>query len=689
MSTRVAVVDPPPSLSTRHIGVPPSVCAALGVDTGDVVSIEGSRRTAAVVERVDATHDGVCLSQPLRENARVERGESVRADATTPPRATAVQLRLDRSIALTSVESSLRRRLKETPVTVGDAVTVTHLDGALTLRFVIESVDPASPAIVDADTTLSVQRAETPETLAVTPAVSDPAHTVPNATYQTLRDIVVPRLHEAEAFESAGRPATLGLLLSGPRGSGKTTLVEAVASAADARFVPVSLAAVRGQSGGDQTDRLERVIEAASDPDPVVVLLDDLEVLSGDATGTPLGDRLRVTLDELRSTATTIIIGATTDADSVPDALRRGGRFDREVTVDPLTSSDRRQALEQLTDAVPLAMDVDLSATADRIAGFVLADITALVDVAVERAVCRDGRTAIRQADIDAAVDAIDPTGLRDVAVELPTVAWDDVGGLAAAKREIIRAVYWPLEYAARFDQLGVDPPSGVLLAGPPGTGKTLLARAAATLSDANFISVNGPELLDRYVGESERAVRELFATARENAPAVVFFDEVDAISSRRRGDDTGVGERVVSQLLTELDGLEPLTDVVVVAATNRPEMIDEALLRPGRIETTVETPLPDAPARREILAIHTRETPLASHVDLESVARQTAGYSGGDLAAVIREAAMLAIEDTIGPNATADPVVDTAHLEAALQHVTPSVSADSQSVSLDDSDTE
>ncbi|WP_048077495.1 26S protease regulatory subunit, partial [Halorubrum sp. AJ67] len=281
---------------------------------------------------------------------------------------------------------------------------------------------------------------------------------------------------------------------------------------------------------------------------------------------------------------------------------------------------------------------------------------------------------AIRMTDFDAALDEVEPTGLREVTVEFPAVGWDEVGGLEPAKRELVRAVYWPLEYADRFAEMGIDPPSGVLLHGPPGTGKTLLARAAASLSDANFIPVNGPELLDKYVGASEQAVRDLFATARENAPAVVFFDEVDAVSPKRRGDDTGAGERVVSQLLTELDGLEPLTDIVVIAATNRPDNIDEALLRPGRIEKAVETPLPDRDARREILRIHAREMPVASDVDLEAVADRTAGYSGGDLAALVREAGLLAIEDGIvddGP--TTDSTVGRGHFERALSETSPS----------------
>ena len=682
MSTRVAVVEPPASLPSRRIGVPPSVCAALGVDTGDLLSVTGDDQTAAVVERVSADHQGVCLDSSLRENATVAVGDSVALEREPPVTAEEIRLRLDRSLSLTRVEESLRRRLTDTAVTVGDAVTVSHLDGALTLRFVVDTVEPSSPAIVEASTDLDVVTDDDPDAVAVETSVDDPDRTVPQSTYRRLRDIVTTRLDETSTFAAAGRSASIGLLLSGPRGAGKTSLVEAVAASAAAEFVPVSVATLHAAPSADQRDRLDRVVAATRETDRSIVLLDDLEVLGDRGTGSSLGDRLRETVDELRATTGTVVIGATTDPGRVPEALRRGGRFDREIALDHLTGADRCDALELLTQDVPLAADVDLEATAVRISGFVLADVAAVVDAALERAVRRAGEPTVGQADLDHAIDEIEPTGLRTVSLELPSVSLDDVGGLSAAKREIVRTVYWPLAYADRFERAGIEPPSGVLLYGPPGTGKTLLARAAAGLSDANFMSVNGPELLDRYVGESERAVRELFATARESAPAVVFFDEVDAISSARRGDDTGVGERVVSQLLTELDGLEPLTDVVVVAATNRPETIDEALLRPGRIETAVETPLPDRTARREILAIHTRETPLSPHVDLEAVARQTAGYSGGDLAALIREAAMLAIETTLTDGtAAADPSADVtvsrADVERALEETEPSVDPD------------
>ena len=673
MTVRLPVQKPPASLPEGRVGLSTAALADLGVAPGDSVAVEGAHTVVAPVDAVDETDRAVFLSERLRETAGVEPGDAVAVAAADLPTASSVTLRLRQSVDLARGEDAIRRRLDRRAIAVGDEVEVTRLGGALTLRFDVREVAPSSPAVVGADTEIVVTRDDgTTEIVAERPSEAE-SNVVPTATFERLRDAVSTRFEAADAFESAGYP-TLGILLHGPRGSGKTTLVEAVAAATDATLVRASAARLRGERTGDRTERLDRLVGAVPPGEPTVVLLDDLEALGADDGGSALADRLRSTVDELREGDRTVVVGATTDPSSVPSALRRGGRFDREMGVEPLTTAERVDALESLCEGAPLAMDVDFESVGARLNGYVFADLAVLVDTALERAIRREGRTAIRMADFEAALDDVEPTGLREVTVEFPAVGWDEVGGLDAAKRELVRAVYWPLEYADRFAEMGIEPPSGVLLYGPPGTGKTLLARAAASLSDANFIPVNGPELLDKYVGASEQAVRDLFATARENAPAVVFFDEVDAISPKRRGDDTGAGERVVSQLLTELDGLEPLTDVAVIAATNRPDTIDEALLRPGRIEKAVETPLPDRDARREILAIHAGKTPTAADVDLDALADRTAGYSGGDLAALVREAGLLAIEDAIvddGP--AADSIVGRDHFERALAETSPS----------------
>ncbi|QWC19705.1 AAA family ATPase [Halorubrum sp. 2020YC2] len=676
MSLRIPVREPPTSVPGDRVGLPETVLADLGIGLGDSVAVEGAHRVVAPVVAVDDGARAVFLPERLRRTAGLEPGEAATVAASELPVASSITLRLRQSVDLERSEDAIRSRLDGRAIAVGDEVEVTRLGGALTLRFDVRSVTPSSPAVVTDETDIVVAADDGgPDVVAESPGDAGAGDGfVPTATFERLRNAVATRFEAADAFESAGSP-TLGLLLHGPRGSGKTALVEAVAAATGAALVRISAARLRGERAGDRGDRLDRVVETVPDGEAAVVLLDDLEALAADdGAGSALADRLRSTIDELRAGDRTVVIGATTDPSAVPSALRRGGRFDREMEVEPLTAAERAAALEALCEGAPLAMDVDFESVASRLNGYVFADLAVLVDAALERAVRRDGRTAIRMADFDDALDDVEPTGLREVTVEFPAVGWDEVGGLDEAKRELVRAVYWPLEYADRFAAMGIDPPSGVLLYGPPGTGKTLLARAAASLSDANFIPVNGPELLDKYVGASEQAVRDLFATARENAPAVIFFDEVDAISPKRRGDDTGAGERVVSQLLTELDGLEPLTDVAVIAATNRPDTIDEALLRPGRIEKAVETPLPDREARRDILRIHAREMPVASGVDLDSLAERTTGYSGGDIAALVREAGLLAIEDAIvdgGP--PADPTVGRDHFERALAATSPS----------------
>jgi transitional endoplasmic reticulum ATPase len=483
-------------------------------------------------------------------------------------------------------------------------------------------------------------------------------------------------------------------------------LLYALAAAADASVIPLDLLD-SGDSRGDET--MADVADRARSESPALVHVEDIDALA------PAGDpgdrsdaqrrrtvRLRRLLDDLADATGVVVVGEAHEPDDVHRSLRRAGRFDREVEFRPPDADDRREILAVHTRALELGADVDLDGLAERTHGFVGADLASLCRSAVAAAVRRADAagesvpTAVTAADVESALAEVSPSGMREATVEVPTVSFDDVGGLAEAKRELVRAVEWPLRYPGLFDRLGITPPQGVLLYGPPGTGKTLLARAVASATDANFLSVKGPELLDKYVGESERAVRGVFERARENAPAVVFFDEVDAVSPER-GDDSGAAERVVSQLLTELDGLERLEGVTVIGATNRPDRIDPALLRPGRFERIVGVPVPDEAAREAIFGVHTRSMPLSPDVDLVSLARRTDGYTGSDIEAVVREAGMLAMEATLsgtgpsgdgragdaGLDGTApgeglpDVLVDMAEFEAALESSRPSLSAD------------
>jgi len=380
------------------------------------------------------------------------------------------------------------------------------------------------------------------------------------------------------------------------------------------------------------------------------------------------------------------VIAATNRPNAIDPALRRPGRFDREIEVPLPDKQGRLEILQIHTRHMPLAQDVDLELLADMTKGYTGADLAALVREAAMHALRRYlpeidieeeripveilEKMVVKMEDFLSAFKEITPSGLREIHVEVPEVRWEDIGGLEEAKQELRETVEWPLKYPQAFARLGIKPPRGILLFGPPGTGKTLLAKAVATESGANFIAIRGPEILSKWVGESERAIREIFRKARQYSPVVVFFDEIDAIAAVR-GSDVGsrVGERIVSQLLTEIDGVSDLSDVVVIAATNRPDMIDPALLRPGRLEKVIYVPPPDEAGRLEILRIHTRNVPLAEDVDLAELARRTEGYTGADLAALVREAAMHALRESISARH-----VTMRHFEQALRKVKPSV---------------
>ncbi|MFB6138355.1 MAG: AAA family ATPase, partial [Halobacteriaceae archaeon] len=378
---------------------------------------------------------------------------------------------------------------------------------------------------------------------------------------------------------------------------------------------------------------------------------------------------------------------------------RRGGRFDREIEIGVPDKDGRKEILQVHTRGMPLSEEIDLDAYAENTHGFVGADIEQLAKEGAMNALRRirpeldleaeeiDAevleRLEVTQGDLRDALKGIEPSALREVFVEVPDVTWSDVGGLEHTKERLRETIQWPLEYPTVFETMDLQAAKGVLLYGPPGTGKTLLAKAVANESQSNFISVKGPELLNKYVGESEKGVREIFSKARENAPTVVFFDEIDAIAGERGRSmsDSGVGERVVSQLLTELDGIEDLEDVVVVATSNRPDLIDSALLRPGRLDRHVHVPVPDEPARRAIFEVHTRDKPIADDVDLDWLARETEGFVGADVEALVREATMAATREfvnSVSPDEIDESVqnvrVHRAHFETALSEVGPSV---------------
>jgi transitional endoplasmic reticulum ATPase len=456
---------------------------------------------------------------------------------------------------------------------------------------------------------------------------------------------------------------------------------------------------------GESEEQLREMFEEAEENEPAIVFIDELDSIApkrGETTGDVerrVVAQLLSLMDGLEDRGQVTVIGATNRVDSLDQALRRGGRFDREIEIGVPDKDGREEILQVHTRGMPLADDIDLGQYAENTHGFVGADIESLSKEAAMGALRRirpeldldaeqiDAEVLeslqVTNDDFKGALKGIEPSALREVFVEVPDITWNDVGGLGTTKERLRETIQWPLDYPEVFESLDMQAAKGVLMYGPPGTGKTLLAKAVANEAESNFISIKGPELLNKYVGESEKGVREVFSKARENAPTVIFFDEIDAIAGERgqRMGDSGVGERVVSQLLTELDGLEDLEDVVVIATSNRPDLIDSALLRPGRLDRHVHVPVPDEEGRRAIFQVHTRDKPLADDVDLDSLARRTEGYVGADLEAVAREAALAASREfitEIDPENVASGVsnvrIGTEHFEQAMGEVTPSV---------------
>jgi len=625
---------------------------------------------------------------------------------TEPQAAASVTIAPPSALDFDGISGGLLDRLRGRTVVGGDEVRLSLFGGSLGIRFVVVDVAPAGPAVVTADTEVTVR--EDPVAPGERPPEREREREPDRLTYDDVgglddaiaslrRSVELPLERPGTYRELADRPQN-GVLLAGPPGSGKTLLADAVGNETDARYVRIPhVEAVERRYGGFDSLALEVTRE-----DPAIVLLDDLNAMLGDAGGAR--DRtatVGAVLDAVE-TDDVVVLGTTTDPDDLDPSLRRGGRFGHEIRLGVPDRDDRLDVLRTQVAGVSLAPDVDLGWIADRTHGFVGADLRRLVDEAVRNAVARfqdrgsdpqEGRavaalddcTTVVAADFEAAVDEVAPSGMERFRVERPDVEYRDVGGLEAAKREVVRAVEWPLRYPELLDRVSMDAPGGLLLHGLPGTGKTMLAKAVANATDANFVAVQGPELLDRYVGESERGIREVFDRAASNAPAVLLFDEIDALAPRRGGDsDADVTERVVSQLLTELDGIEPRQEVVVIGATNRPDAIDPAVLRPGRLERVVEAPMPDREAREEIFRTHAREVPTAG-VDVATLAAETDGYTGSDVEGVVREAGLLAVEDHLrntvahpdDPSAT-DPgsvYVRQSHFDRALDVVEPSVS--------------
>ena len=686
--------------------IDPKVMEETGLVSGDVVEIAGKRRTAAIVWPGYAEDYGrgiIRIDGYIRNNAGVSIDEKVTVRKIEVKKAEKITLAPREPLRILGAEEYLRHLLEGRVVTRGDYVPLGIMGRKIDLTVI--SVQPPAPAvIISPDTQIAISEGK------VEAAVRE----IPRITYEDIgglsdaikkiREMVELPLKYPELFERLGVEAPKGVLLYGPPGTGKTLLAKAVANETNAAFFSISGPEIMSKYYGESEQRLREIFKQAEENAPSIIFIDEIDAIAPkreEVTGEVekrVVSQLLALMDGLKPRGRVVVIGATNRPNALDPALRRPSRFDREIEIGVPNKQGRLEILQIHTRGMPLAEDVDLEKIANITHGFVGADLEALCKEAAMRALRRIipeidfeketipaevlNKISVTMNDFMEALKEVEPSAMREVLVEVPNVRWSDVGGLKEAKLELQEAVEWPLKYSEIFEHMDARPPKGILLYGPPGTGKTLLAKAVANESEANFISIKGPEILSKWVGESERAVREVFRKAKQAAPAIIFFDEIDAIAPVRGSGvgDSHVTERVISQLLTEMDGLEELRGVVVIAATNRPDIVDPALLRPGRFDKLLYIPPPDLEARKEILRIHTRRKPLADDVDLDEIAKETEGYTGADLEAVCNTAVMLAIREHIAKSKSPEEARKNAenlkvyrrHFMEALKRVKP-----------------
>jgi len=668
---------------------------AIGVTVGDVIEIQGKKTTAAKAWPAYPEDQGLGLIRIdgfIRKNCGASLNEYVTVKKAEVDYATYVKLApVDIRI---SVDSDFVRfvkdRLIDRPVTRGDTVLIMMLGHSV--PFLVVNTRPSGIVKIAPTTEVNILSEPVPE-VEVTRRTTYEDIGGLHEEIQRIREMVELPLRHPEIFQRLGIDPPKGVLLHGPPGCGKTLLARAVANESDANFFAINGPEIMSKFYGESEARLRKIFQDAEKNAPSIIFIDEIDAIApkrGEVTGEVerrVVAQLLASMDGLKSRGNVIVIGATNRPDALDPALRRPGRFDREIEIGIPDRAGRLEILQIHTRGMPLAEDVDLKKLAEITHGYTGADLAALCREAAMKALRRYlpkidleekripheilDQMVVNNEDFMNAFREITPTAMREVYVETPNVKWEDVGGLEEVKEALREAVEWPLKNPEVFTRMGIKPPKGILLHGPPGCGKTLLARAVATESEANFISVRGPEIFSKWVGESEKAVREIFRKARMAAPSIIFFDEFDALVPRRGMGiaDSRVTERVISQILTEMDGLITLQNVLVIAATNRPDIIDPAVLRPGRFDRIIYVPPPDEEARLKILQIHTRGMPLAGDVDLADLARRTAGYSGADLEALCREAALNALRRDINSKE-----VTLEDFTRAMKEIVPSI---------------
>jgi transitional endoplasmic reticulum ATPase len=703
----------------------------LGVKRGDVILIKGNRETIAIVDRAYPADVGagiIRIDGILRRNAKTGIGDMVNVTKAEIKEAKKVVIApAQKGIMVQADPENLRKGLLGRAVLKGDIVVLGgvqrrkdimseefgdlddifgnlgdifggmgfgNFGGGITqLKFLIVSTNPAQPCYISENTEVSLS----------SKAVELSDEKIPEITYEDIggltdeikkiRELVEIPLKHPEIFERLGIEPPKGILLHGPPGTGKTLLAKAVANESDANFILLNGPEIMSKFYGESEKKIRDIFEEAEKTAPAIIFIDEIDAIAPkreDVQGEVerrVVSQLLTMMDGLKSRGKVVVIGATNRPNAIDEALRRPGRFDRELEISVPGKEGRLQVLKIHTRSMPRDKKVNLDEIAGLTHGFVGADLEALTKEAainVLRKILPEmkldadekipneilEKLIVKHEDFLSALKTVRPSAMREVLVETPNVEWNSVGGVDAVKQELRETVEWPMEHAESFERLGIKPSKGILLYGPPGTGKTLLAKAVAKQTEANFIQVKGPSLLSMWVGKSEEGMRKIFERARQVAPCIIFFDEIDSLAGKRGMEQgTKVTERVLNQMLAEMDGLEDLKNVIVIGATNRPDMLDTALMRPGRFDKILLVNAPEEEGRLQILKIHTKKMPLAKDVDLKFVAKETVGYTGADLESVVREAAYFALRESIDAKQ-----VTKKHFVEALKKIKPSV---------------
>jgi len=677
--------------------IDPEDMKTLGLEVGQIVEIEGKRKTAAKVMPCYTEDRGKKIIQIdgiIRENAKVGLDEKVtvqKAESKPARKIMFTPLTAGGVLQKDKDAKYISSLIEGLPLTSGDKIRA-RLFGTKTCDFIVEDTIPDGVVSVSSTTLIRVKSKEGKIEKA---KISYEDIGGLGTQVQRIREMIELPLKYPEVFDRLGIEAPKGVFMYGPPGTGKTLTARAVANETDAYFTSITGPEVMGKFYGESEGRLRSVFEDAQKHAPAIIFIDEIDAIAPkrEDMGSEKQVERRVVaqllalLDGLESRGHVIVIGATNIPNTIDPALRRPGRFDREISIPIPDKNGRLEILEIHTRGMPLAKDVSLEKLAEITHGFVGADLEALAREAAMSAL----RKILPEIDFELsdipyealleleitmdnfleALKEIEPSAIREVFVEVPDVKWSDVGGLDNIKQELKEAIEWPLKYPDVFKKAGTNPPKGIMLYGKPGTGKTLLAKAVANESGVNFISIKGPQLISRYVGESERGVRETFRKAKHAAPTILFLDEIDSLVPRRGSSSTDahVTERVISQFLTEMDGIEELKGVVVLAATNRLDLVDPAMLRSGRFDLLFELPVPDEKTREEIFKIHTKNKPLNGTVDLKMLAKEIKGRTGSDIEFVCRKASMFAVREYIERNSTKEEISADGDLKVSKQH--------------------